>query len=228
MPRYSPRTGQLETYQVGPFDSSHIYVQWGGKLPGNESWTCGLRLRKKAGAAVITDAATLLVGISGAIATMHQKPAVNLGSGAKLSFVKVNTIGINGLYLDGGGTNEATYGDVAGGGSVAQVFPNQVTIAVSLMTGFSRGPAHAGRFYLPCFNAPLGTDGLVPATSATALRQEMDTFLAALNAVNAGFEVAIFSRKAGAPGNRRVTGTQVGRVLDTQRRRRRSMTEDYK
>jgi len=37
----------------------------------------------------------------------------------------------------------------------------------------------------------------------------------------------VMSRKAGAPTTRIVTGVDVGRVLDTQRRRRRSLPESY-
>lgn len=59
------------------------------------------------------------------------------------------------------------------------------------------------------------------------MSESVDTFVSDLNAVNADFEVAIFSRKLGAAGNRRVTGNLVGRALDTQRRRRRSLPETY-
>lgn len=227
MPRYSPRTGLLETYQVGPFDSAHVYVQWGGKLPGGETWACGLRMRKKTGTTTVADGTSLLVGVSSACVTMHQAATTNLGTGAKLSFVKVNAIGTDGKYLDGGGTNQGFFSDLPGAGTSAQTAPNQVAMAVTWTTGFSRGPAHKGRFYLPLFNTSLDTNGLVPAANVTSLKGGINTFLTNLNAVNTAFEVAVFSRKAGAAGNRRVTGVSIGRALDTQRRRRRSLTEDY-
>jgi predicted peroxiredoxin len=53
------------------------------------------------------------------------------------------------------------------------------------------------------------------------------TLLTSLNAASANWEVAVFSRKQGAAGNRKVTGIEIGRVLDTQRRRRRSLAEGY-
>ena len=225
MPRYSPRTGALQEYQVGPFDSPHIYVQWGGKLSGPEEWSCGLRLRKKSAGAI--DSGTgLLVGVSSALAAFHTDTASYISNAAKLSFVKVNAIGTNGLYV-GDGTNEATYGDLGGGGGAPQKYPNQVAWAVSLTTGFSRGPAHRGRFYLPLPSCALTTDSRVSDSDATALDGNVTTLITNLNAVNADYEVAVFSRKAGAAGNRKVTGCQVGRVLDTQRRRRRSIPEAY-
>jgi hypothetical protein len=69
--------------------------------------------------------------------------------------------------------------------------------------------------------------GLIDAPDAQAVSDTVDTLRTAVNAVNADYEMAIFSRKAGSPGNRRVTGNLVGEVLDTQRRRRRSLVENY-
>lgn len=214
-------------YTPGNFDSPHVYVQWGGKLPGNEQWSCGLRMRRKTGTAVTADEASLLPGVGAALVAFHGRDTTNLGTGAKLSFVKTNVIDVTGHYADSGGTTQAIYADVPGGGTSAQVFPHQVALAVTLTTGFSRGPAHKGRFYLPLFNSTLEAGGVIPATVAAMVSGSVDTLLTDLNAVNTNYEVAVFSRKLGAAGNRRVTGNLVGRVLDTQRRRRRSLAEDY-
>lgn len=212
-------------YSAGPFDSPHLYVQWGGKLPGNEQWSCGLRMRKKTAGTVDTGAG-LLVGVGAALATFHARDASHISTAAKLSFVKVNAVGTNGRYV-GTGTNEALYGDVGGAWAGPQKFPNQIAWAVSLVTGFSRGPAHRGRFYLPLPMCTLEADSRVTDADADALHASVTTLLNELNAVNADYEVAVFSRKSGVAGNRRVTGNQVGRVLDTQRRRRRALVEDY-
>ena len=184
------------------FDSPHLYVQWGGKLPGNESWSCGFRMRRKSGTTVIADGAALLPNVAAAISAFHTRDKTNLGSGAKLSFVKCNAIGVEGRYLDGSGTNQAIFADLPGAGTSAQTFPNQVALAVTLTTGFSRGPAHKGRFYLPLFNSTLGTDGLIPATNAQLVSESVDTLLSDVNAVDANFEMAIFSRRPSGPGNR--------------------------
>jgi hypothetical protein len=214
------------SYSAGPFDSPHLYVQWGGKLPGPEQWSCGLRLRKKT-AGAIDSGAGLLVGISGAIATFHASADAQISAAAKLSFVKVNAVGTDGRY-SGAGTNQALYADTPGAGAAIQKYPNQIAWAVTLTTGFTRGPAHKGRFYLPlpdCYIA--GTDGRVSTAAAETLHGAVATLIGAINTVNADYEVAVFSRKSGAAGNRKVTGNAVGRTLDTQRRRRRSQVEDY-
>lgn len=212
-------------YTPGPFDSAHLYVQWGGKLPGAEQWSCGLRMRKETPGA-IDNGTGLLVGVSAAIAEFHVRTTSHISAQAKLSFVKVNAIGTDGHYM-GDGTNEALFADVGGAWTGASIFPNQIAWAVSLTTGFSRGPAHRGRFYLPLPRVDLDADSRVMESQADELRGSVTTLLNNLNAVNTDYEVAVFSRKMGAAGNRRVTGNQVGRVLDTQRRRRRSLAEDY-
>lgn len=225
MPRYSPRTGLLQEYQVGPFDSSHLYVQWGGKLPGNESWSCGFRMWKTGGS-VEADGASVLVNIAAALQAFHAREGTAIHTAAKFSFVKVNAIATDGTYL-GSGTNEATYADVSGGIGGAQP-ANQLALGVSLTTGFNRGPAHRGRFFLPLPGITIGTDGRMPTAVIDAVADSCDTMRTAVNSAGAGHVMVVMSRKAGAPGHRAVTGFEIGQVVDTQRRRRRSLVEDYR
>jgi len=224
MPRYSPRTGLLSTYQVGPYDSTHLYVQWGGLLPGNEQWSCGFRMWKAAGS-VEADGAATLVNIAAAISAFHTRPASLIGTQAKLSFVKVNAIALDGTYM-GSGTNEATFADIAGGG-FPSTHPNQIALVASTTTGFSRGPAHRGRFYIPLPSITVGGDGRITDANATSVDGSLFTLLSDVNSAGAGHVMTVMSRKAGAPGHRAVTGWEVGTVLDTQRRRRRSLVEVY-
>jgi len=224
MPRYSPRTGLLSTYQTGPFDSTHLYVQWGGGLPGGESWSCGFRMWKSGGSAE-ADGAACLVPVSAAIAAFHGRAASLIGTQAKLSFVKVNAISTAGTYL-GSGTNEATYADDPGGG-FPSTHPNQICLVASTTTGFSRGPAHRGRFYLPLPSITVGSDGRITDANAVQVDGSLATLLTDVNANGTGHVMTVMSRKAGAPGHRAVTGFEVGSVLDTQRRRRRSLVEVY-
>jgi hypothetical protein len=212
-------------YVPGPFDSAHLYVQWGGKLPGAEDWSCGLRLRKKT-AGNVDSGAGLLVGIGAAIATFHQDLNARISQAAKLQFVKVNAIGTDGKYREAS-TNQALYADLPGQMGGAQKYPNQIAWAISLTTGFGRGPAHRGRFYVPLPMPSLEADGRITDAEADAMHTTAQTLITNINAVNADYEVAVFSRKLGGATNRKVTGVAVGRVLDTQRRRRRSLAEDY-
>lgn len=225
MPRYDPTTGQLETYQPGPFDSGHWVLQWGGKLPGNETWSCSLRMALTGGAVAIDDAK--LTAAANAIQTYHTNASSFISSHAKLSSVKLNAVDEDGHYVTNP-TNEKLIADIAGGATeAAPSYPHQVAWAITLTTGFSRGLAHKGRFYNPLPTPVIGTDGLTTAGNATSVKNTATTLLTALNAIDAGLKVAVFSRKQGAPTHRLVTGIAVGRVLDTQRRRRRKLLEQY-
>lgn len=210
---------------MGNFDAAHTYIQWGGKLPGGEDWSCGLRMaRVTTGSPEISD--TDADALAEKVHAFHQATGAQIASGALLSFVKVNPIDVTGHYMTNP-SREKVYADLPGGGG-SQVYPNQVAWAVTLSTGLTRGPAHRGRFFLPLPTCALGTDGLVSAANATTLSSAADGFITNLNTVNSAWKVAVFSRKDGAPTHRLVTGCDIGRVLDTQRRRRRKLTEDYR
>jgi len=212
-------------YTAGPFDSQHVYVQWGGKLPGNEQWSCGLRFYNTTGSPLTNDP-TWLAAVKTAIQAYHVSTSSYISGAAKLSFVKGNVIGTDGLYVSQN-TEQVIVADVAGGGAATPPHPNQIALAISLTTGFSRGPAHRGRFYMPLPMFLPAADGLISVTDQGFARTSAQTLLAALNAITANLQVGVFSRKVGAAGHRAVTGIQVGRALDTQRRRRRSLVEGY-
>lgn len=209
------------------FDSPHIYVQWGGKLPGNEEWSCGFRLRRKTGVVQSGEGANVMPGLVTAIQAFHSSGNTNIGTGAKLQFVKSNAVSVDGHYMDPNGTNQTILADIPGGGTSQQTFPNQVALAVTLTTGFTRGPAHKGRFYLPLPNGSIDANGLMSASAAIAISGAVDSLITAVNAVDANYEMAVFSRRPSGPGNRKVTGNLIGRAFDTQRRRRRKLVEDY-
>lgn len=212
-------------YTAGPFDSSHWYAQWGGTLPGNEVWSCGLRFASVGGFTPVHDE-PMLTAVKNAVQTYHTAANTKVSSRALLTFCKLNVIGTDGHYV-GEDTHEFVYTPVGGGGSDTTTPANQVAWAVSLTTGVERGPAHRGRFYLPLPVVMPQSSGLLDTTLCTNLVTQTNTFLAALNAAHASAAVAVFSRKSGAAAHRNVTGCQVGKVLDTQRRRRNKLVETY-
>lgn len=212
-------------YIPGPFPGMHLYLQWGGKLPGNEQWSCGLRMAST-GAVTSLDPTSMIAAATTAVQTYHTSVLTSISSRALLQFVKLNAIGTDGHYVESS-TTEQIVADVGGGGSGASTMPNQIALAVSLTTAVSRGPAHRGRFYLPLPTFGLDANGVFAAANADAVSDATDTFISSLNAINASWKVAVISRKLGGPMQRLVTGNKVGRVYDTQRRRRRSLIEDY-
>jgi hypothetical protein len=212
-------------YTPGPFNGPHLYLQWGGKLPGGDEWSCGLRMAGIAGlTGPPTNDPTQLTKAAAAVEAWHQNGEIS--PRAILTFTKLNAIGRDGKYIEQT-TMEHVHANVPGTGVDSRTLPNQVALAVSLTTGVSRGPAHRGRFYMPLPTMVVQSNGLISSDDALTVKNAATTFIAALNAMTANYQVAVFSRKAGAPSDRWVTGVEVGRVLDTQRRRRNKLAESY-
>ncbi len=213
-------------YVAGPFVGPHLYLQWSGELPGLEQWSCGLRMSPVGtGPWPLTDAASLITGATTAIKAFHARVGSQISNYCQLSSVKLNPIDVDGHYALGS-TNEQVFTAVGGVGT-ANRYPNQIALVASLRTGVSRGPAHGGRFYLPMPSMALGTDGLISTTDRNSVKTSLATLLTDLNALSTAYKVAVHSRKLGAPAQRLVTLIDVGRVFDTQRRRRRSLGEAY-
>lgn len=213
-------------YTAGNFDQNHLYVQWGGMLPGNEVWSCGLRMVASSPDSIAASDATLLSGLVSAITAFHTRSTTMISTRAVLQYVKANAVGVNGKYLYPT-TQQSILANTNGGASAANTLPNQVALAISLTTGVGRGPAHRGRFYIPLPAILPQSDGLIDATVRDGIKTSATTFLTALNAITPNFQVGVFSRKSGAATHKLVTGIAVGRVLDTQRRRRNKLIETY-
>jgi hypothetical protein len=238
MTRYSPRTGLPQEYQVGPFSRQHALLQWGGSLPGGEEWSCSLRLAPNTfvnNLDLVPPNSNLQSWLHGsmkdAVVAFHTRAASHISAACNLQYVKLNKIGLDGHYAEGS-TNEHVLADTGGGGSPPYP-PNQLALAISLTTNVSRGPAHRGRFFMPMPSMVLDPfSGVITASDADAVRGSAKTFLEAIADVP-GLDFpgtltpVVMSRKAGNPTYRVVEGVDVGRVLDTQRRRRRSLPESY-
>ena len=212
-------------YTAGPFNVAHLYLQWGGTLPGGDEWSCGLRMQP-VGQGVANNTQARLDAAAAAVHVFHGTVNTAISPRAILTFAKLNAIGVDGKYI-AQTTLEHLFPNEGGVGTEAKTPPNQVALAISLTTGFSRGPAHRGRFYLPLPCMTPGLDGRITVADRNNVHDAATDFLTALNAVDAGFKVAVMSRKQGAAIGRNVTGIEVGRVLDTQRRRRNKLVEAY-
>lgn len=223
-------------YTPGPYFIPHMYLQWGGSLPGSEQWTNGIRLANTGDGEYVIPEGSIDGLLSGAIATAlsawHSGSGSVVAPSAKLEWAKLNAIDVSGHYIEGV-THEYVWGTpVAGGGAGSPTPPNQLALAVTWTTAYARGPAHQGRLYLPTPVVNVdSTSGLFSALQANGVEAAANTFYAALNTavetVEAGMRCCIMSRKSGAATRRMITGAKVGRVLDTQRRRRRSLPESY-
>jgi len=212
-------------YTPGPFNIAHLYLQWGGTLPGGDEWSCGMRMQP-VGQGVATNSQTRLDAAAAAVEKFHGTSTSEISPRCKLTFTKLNAIGVDGKYI-ANTTLEHVHANVPGTGLDSRTLPNQIALVVSLLTGFSRGPAHRGRVYLPMPTMVVGGDGRIDPGEVSVVKTAFNTLLTDLNAIDAGFKVAVMSRKAGAAIGRNVTGVEIGRVLDTQRRRRNKLAEAY-
>jgi hypothetical protein len=217
------------------FDRESLYVQWGGTLDGGEIWSCGVRMAANIPGILPNEPSDAEVPewnagfIWNAVAAFHMNPQSQISSAAKLTFVKTNKIDVNGHYKNQT-SNEFVSQPVPGGGG-APKYPHQISLVASLTTGFTRGMAHRGRFYMPSPVSALAADGRITESSSSIAAGAVKTFIEALSDTP-GFDapgsvgVVVMSRK-GTGTTRRVTGVEVGRVLDTQRRRRNALIENH-
>lgn len=219
------------------YDKRHVLAVWGGTLPGGEIWSCGLRLAStgSGASAPVPTQPDLIAWLEGsakdAVAKFHSAATTHLGMGAKLTYLKMNVIGLDGRYEEEGETHEYVWSTPPFGNSNSFVHPTQVALVVSLTTDFTRGYAHRGRFYLPLPSIGVSaTTGLIPVVDAQDVANSAATFITELadqpGIDTTDMKVAVMS-KANTGRTNYVTGVDVGLALDTQRRRRNQLPEAY-
>jgi hypothetical protein len=222
-----------------PYDRRHVLAQWGGTLPGGEIWSNSIRLAgdTTGNNAEVPTQGDLIAWLEGpakdAVAAFHADPNTGIHSAAKLVFLKMNVVDVNGHYIEQT-THEWVYSPVVAGGSSANLHPNQCTLVVSTTTAFERGPAHRGRFYLPlCAKSIETASGGISTGEAMLVATAAATFLSALHdqpgldpTLPGDMHVCVMS-SVGAGATNRITGCEVGTVVDTQRRRRNAQAENY-
>lgn len=210
----------------------------GGSLAGTESWSISLHYLKANPGKIDISAPVI-----NAIKAWFQDVNIQMNALARLDFVKWNELDplprINppdpktGLprpaspaytrYLSPSAPNEIflTPGTIPAGTMVNGA--PQLTSAVSLTTDQARGLAHKGRIYPPVACA-IGADGRSTFNPDANLAAVKTMFLA-LNTLGAG-NVVVYSGVRGTRVNV-VNGLKIGKVVDTQRRRRRNLIEEY-
>jgi len=212
------------------YTGDHVLIAWGGTAPGGEIWTNTLRMRDINPIGFADQTAVdgwLQGGFKDALATYWTSFKPYIGTGTKLAWMKANRVGTNGKYLDGT-TNLYTWPTPLPGTDTANAI-NQASVVVTTTTGIARGRAHAGRFFLPSMRPFIdGTTGTFTSADSTVFANGAATFLSALNDA-ANFVIdqlrcSVMSN-LGSGVDHDITGVKVGRVVDTQRRRRNKIAE---
>ena len=223
-----------------PYPNTHMYLSiHGDAYGGSEQWQFGLRLTD-GGASPQATADQCLGTVNGWWAN------VNSGFINTHRFVSVKCaqIGTDGLYVPNTIAGEAFQIPATAGPTAyaadQQAVP-QMTICCTLGTAVPRGHASKGRVFPPPQFFNVGSDGLLSVNDALSCAQRMQSLITGLNGLGLVGNVIVASRGKGEftvdakgkkhftfpnPGaQNNVTTVQVGRVVDTQRRRRRQLVE---
>jgi hypothetical protein len=219
------------------YASPHLYVTMGGpSYDDQETWQTGVRFAPVPPAdwsIDFTGPQEIAEDLITPVSTWWTSSVIPFSVAAQLAWVKVAQIGPDGRYVP-----------VEGNPGIAEITPPtpgpssgvpapQLSVAVTLDSGSRLGRARTGRCYLPPANINVsGTSGLISENGANAVRDSFAGLLAdmrdIINAVvvTGILQPAIMS-EIGSGTTRQVQGVRVGRVIDTQRRRRRGLPESY-
>lgn len=192
-------------------------LSWGGPLFGTEQWNCSLYFNGPIVAGPASNFET-------ALSTFHGSGTANMAAAAVLTYIKFNQIDpVTGKYLSAG-ISDTHFLAIPKPGTGTNA-PGQNCLAISTTTAMARGYAHIGRFYAPTGGSALTVDatGRMTTTLANAYATTSKALLLACNTVT-GAEAVVYSKTGQVV--HAITGVRVGRVLDTQRRRRTSLIED--
>nr|CRY96618.1 hypothetical protein [uncultured prokaryote] len=202
-----------------PYPRAHLLVSWlGDAYSQQEEWQVGLRLDG-------TELPTIeqMEELDEAFATLVSSQGTGLPGGRRYIGLKVAPIGTNGRYPPD--ENAVEYlrpspipGSTTGG------YP-QIALVLSMRTARTRGYASNGRMYLPTAETPSDSSGLITLSTADSAALNGAVFIGAVNAVGLG--AASVMSTVGAGLIEPITAVRVGRVIDTQRRRRNQLPESY-
>lgn len=220
----------------------HALLAWGGTMGNVEQWSCSLRMTSTLyQATTSSDRAAFCANALEQVYTKvraYWSGKTNASTLAWMTWCKFNPIGADGKY-----ENDATnvqymtptqYAKPSGAPA-----PFQIAIVATLDSGITRGLAKSGRIYIPCSNVSPGESGQVDNVTASQHASQVAELIRQLNnwtGPDFGLLPAVSVVSKGRVKNgaivsegiaRPVTQVRVGRVLDTQRRRRAKIPEAY-
>lgn len=205
-----------------------IKFSWGGTLAdGLEIWSCGLSM-------VIdplpgspfpqwdTFKSNFASYVS-AVETFITTADANVPTGVQLGWVKGALIDTDGTYMDEPVESPATASGTQSGGYLPQG-----ALVYTLVSARWKDPGRYNRFYLPTA-APTGTTAWrLSEIEAQDAADAGAAFIDSLNLIGGtGFPVVSVLSPAGSGWSYAVEEVRVGRIIDTQRRRRNAIAEDY-
>jgi hypothetical protein len=203
----------------------HVRVTMSGTLGSatdGEAFACGFQFGGEGLDAVVAlPVPAQLDAVSAACQLWFSRATSSIWNTAKLTQVKFAVIGADGRYA--GDPYISTFLTVSGASS-SNTHPFQVSRVITLDSA-RRGPTGRGRFYSPVPTGSVDADGTQQGAVALEAAGSARTMLNDVNAALTGAARVVVASSKGY--NSTVTSVRVGRVLDTVRSRRTSLSEGY-
>lgn len=168
-----------------------------------------------------------MTAIAAAVAAYFNDAQVAISGKATLEWVKLAGVGKDGLYFRDPVIHD--YPTPIIGSNVTNPAP-QLSLALTFRSSKMRAPGRDARIFLPLPGSSVGSDGKLAMASVTSISvktaqliQDIEEGLELLEDDRPQLIVA--SQKT--ESNNVVQTVRVGRMVDTQRRRRNKFTEEY-
>lgn len=215
-----------------PYSQNVISLTFGGSLAdGNEIWSCGVHAAVPGDSAGTTtafnDIGSDMISLRNLIQTMIANPALLVPSGVDLEWVKVALLGPDGKYVGLPHEIQATQS-----GSQAGPYIPQAAVVNTLVSSVWRGAGKYNRFYLPVSTHAFPDGWGLTTFAAAAYCDEMVEFMEDVNtyldSVSSGTPAVLSVASATRTGSvEPILEVRIGTVIDTQRRRRNNLPENY-
>lgn len=211
----------------------HTLIAFGGKLTDRVSsvvdiWECTIRaVQLDSHDRPVSNPAGLMNGMADPLATWFTTAANKMSSAASLGYLKVNTIGPDGKYASSGSTNVHDYATGIVGGA-APSHPYTESWCYSWGTAIKRGPGARGRIYPPNGTTQFGDSVICTGAEQAAFLTSAQNLLKVINIGdgNSAAGAPVIASRVNAT-NTIITTIRIGRVVDSQRRRRSAIPENY-
>lgn len=218
------------------FSKAHLLLRMNGRFGQDvatsvEDWSASLRVDSTGAMLGEQQKVNFLESISAAVQAFHTSGSTGAHSTALLTNLTAAYIAPDGKYLDNGGQTTTTYTYATPSqGQQATGFPYSNARVYTLRTPLARGRGHVGRFYWPC-GVPVAIDGGWTVAQVQAAANTAKTLIDAINtAAKAQWSGSLGVVVMSFLGSNQnvVNRVEVGRGPDTQRRRDKSVPEDYR
>lgn len=207
-------------------------VTFSGKMwGGQEEWSTGLFLgQKNADSAPPTEAAAAKLAAS--FKTLFTAGNMKISNAYTFTQVKLASLGQDGKTI----LDEVVYGAPIGGATglaTTNFHPSQCSLVVTLASERPRGKAAKGRMFLPGTAVPIEGSGRIPSADRENMSNLLKTFFDSMrNDIDLPGQPILAAQGEGLLGalqaqNDWVTKIRLGDVVDTQRRRRNGISEQY-